>query len=238
MLKIKLFCMLLLPFLLIMGCTPIYVPNTINVPQYDEAGEIHISAYTGSSGFDFQGGVSVSDNIAIQANTSFSGKGNRDEDDYHTHSFGELELSAFADADENGIFTLSTGIGKGEVSSTGKSFSIFNDGEILTADGKYSRAFLQGSAGMHSKFFRGGFACRISYVHFYSMSYNKQDVYGLKWRKWEYFIEPALFLELGGQNLIFLFQTGFSNPVHNDDSLFDYEPLWISFGLKLKINAF
>lgn len=217
------------------GCTPIYVPNTVNVPTYEHAGEISAAGYVGSNGFDLQAGVAVTDNIAVTADGSFANRSNSDnKNSEHKHSFGELGINGFTLIGENGQGSLSMGIGTGKVSSSDTEFL---GSDIITAEGEYTRAYWQASLGFRSRIFKGGFACRLSYVQFNSMDYNHSNATGNDWRKWEYFVEPALYMELGGRNLKFLLQGGFSEPIHKE-KLFDYEPVWIAAGLKININTF
>lgn len=223
-------------FLLVVfsGCTPIYIPNTIDIPTYEKAGEISISGFTGSSGIDLQAGVAVTDNIAFTANGSFASRNSTGENNYHKHNLGELSINVFGPISENGWGTITMGVGTGNVTSSSSSFW---GNEIITAEGKFTRAYWQASLGVKTGFLNAGFAYRLSYVQFNQMTYNENHITAPLWRKWEYFHEPGIYFELGARNVKFLLQGGLSNPVHNENN-FDHEPAWVAFGIKINITAF
>jgi len=143
--------LILLLSLLLTGCVPVYMPNTINPHQLMSAEELHFSAHTGMNDIDLAATYSVNDYVAVTAGGSFSNKNNSSDNDYHKHSFIEAGAMLYTPLGEVGACSAAAGVGRG--TSTSRDNYEFYGEQSLVAEGIYNRIFIQQNLGLITDYF-------------------------------------------------------------------------------------
>ncbi len=224
--------------LLLTSCAPVYMPNTLNPHLPRMAKEAHVSAHTGMNDIDLAATYSVTDNIAVMADGSFSNKNNVKDKDYHKHSFGEGGIALYAPLGESGAYNIGMGYGGG-TSTSRDNFEFFGN-QSLVAEGTYNRFFFQQNIGYVSKYFEILLGTRFSYVQFSHFnivmaedSTASSPTFNGTLQSW--FFEPAITAKLGGPAFKFAVQTGFSVPMKNNVQ-FQSQPFLFSVGVELALG--
>ncbi len=231
--KMKKNQLLILLVIFFAGCAPVYVPNALNTPMFEEKGDINASFYGGTSGTDFQLSYAVTDNILVLANGSFARRDSTDDTDFHEHTYGEAGVGFYSAFGKNGRSETIIGYGMGKASAEGDFSFIGLDKYLIT--GTYRRFFLQGNVGFGSEGFDGGLAIRASYLTFYDLKHGNEDYDEEKMTG--FFAEPVLFLRAGWKYVKLQTQIGFSYPFSKSTSL-GYQPFMFSFGVNVNLNVF
>jgi len=226
----------LLPFILLAGCAPVYVPNVRNAPLFTKAGEFQGAMTYGSGDLDLQAAVAVTNNFALMGNYSY---GNRNTDsvnqhNYHKHKFYEGAIGYYKN-DKSFCFEIFLGYGQGEASSFGD-YYIFSTTNPQLARGKFNRFFLQPSFGFNKKVVNVAFTPRVSWVDFAEFSsISSTKTLDLSPR---IFFEPAVTARFNFLDNRFFgtVQIGVATPI-NGDVIFDYEGLNIATGLGIRLGG-
>lgn len=220
---------------MVIGCTPIYVPNVVNIPLNSNKGDVTAGLYTGTCGYDLQFNYAVSDHIAVMLNGSY-GKNSPENDslpnDYYKHVFGEAGAGYFTKFGSTGRFEAYGGMGTGY--GTANNNYLFIGAQSVYATGYYNRLFAQVNIANVTEFVDEGFCLRATYVNFFKYTYSSTDY---KHSNDQIFIEPVGFARFGWRYVKFESQIGFAIPVGNK-SFDDYQPFIFNFGLVFNINAF
>jgi hypothetical protein len=228
--------------LLAFGCSPLYVPNTRNVPLFREQGEFQASVIA-SNGAEVQTALAITDNIAIMANGSFLRQKISEQDYTRSHTFVEGGIGYYK-ANRRSRIEIFAGYGLGKGTSFAQYYFFRNDfgQKDLVATGTYSRIFIQPSFGQNNRRFNLAFTPRISLVDFSEFSSNDNDPANATVtikpdEQPRLFIEPALTgkFPLAG-NLQGMFQLGL-NVKASSDLYFDYVPLQFAFGIQLNTGS-
>jgi len=223
------------------ACSPLYVPNTRNVPLFREQGEFQGTIYT-SNGAELQLAYAVSDHVAVMGNASYLSRKQGDQDFTRKHFFAEGGIG-FYNVKRNLRTELFTGYGIGSGTSFSQYgfFTQYFGQKDLVATAKYNRIFIQPSIGTNNRGFNIAFTPRISLVDFTEFSSSDNSTQNQVTIKpdesFHLFIEPALTgkFHLVG-NLQGVFQLGLTLPTPND-VYFDYVPLQFSLGLQLNTGS-
>ncbi len=202
------------------GCSPLYIPNTVNTPLLSNKGEIQGAVYTGTSGFDPQLAYAITDNIGVMLNGSFENSESDSTDDYHKHQLFELGVGYYKKLSDNGRFEIFGGYGFGKIDAYTE-YAIFD----TRSDVNSNKIFIQPAFGLSSKIFDFGFASRFVIINIHDdiVSYTRS------------YIEPALTVRVGWKQVKFAYQIGYSIPF-NEDAIIEYQPLMMSLGLHVNIN--
>ncbi|MCW5912713.1 MAG: hypothetical protein KIT62_16710 [Cyclobacteriaceae bacterium] len=229
--------------LLATGCSPLYIPNTRNVPLFREQGEVQGTILI-SNGAEAQAAVAVTDNIALMVNGSFLRQKISEPDNYtRSHVFAEGGIGYYK-ANRRSRLEIFAGYGLGKGTSFAQYyfFTPTFGQKDLVATGKYSRIFIQPSIGQNNRRFNLAFTPRISIVNFSEFSSNDNDpanptAVHKPTEKPGLFIEPALTgrFPLAG-NLQGMFQLGLNVPLKSDN-YFDYVPLQVAFGIQFNSGS-
>jgi hypothetical protein len=215
------------------SCAPAYIPNRVNSPMFKNAGEITGEISVGQSGFDPQIAVAVTDHIAVMANGSFAlpQSDNVDSLDFHRHSFFEGGLGYYKKLDDRRFFEIFGGFGKGTVDTYWENGAIISDVRVKST---YNRFFIQPTIGMSNRVVDLGFTNRFVLVQ---MNVDDQYLNNYVINNYDYFWEPAFTFRVGGPNVKFSTQVGFSIPV-NQMSENSYEHRWFmaSLGMQMRLN--
>ena len=234
MLKYR-FCWLgtLFIVLILTGCAPVYVPNTVNAPLFSGKGELMVSAFGGTNGYDAQFAYALTDHIAFLANGSYQSKkfDSNSTKDYHKHYFGEIGGGYFTQLGEHGRFECLGGYGFGQ-SETGYDFT-FLDNNSGVAKGLFDRYFIQTDLGTSANFdyLNMGIAIRGTYVNFYKFT-TGNEVYNNT--QSNFYVEPAVFVRAGWKYIKFQFQFGGCISTQKNPT-FNCQPIMVSAGLVFNI---
>lgn len=215
------------------SCAPVYIPNVHNAPLFRGAGEFQTSISFGE-GLDAQGAVSITNHIGIMGNYNYVSRNTSDtnDEDYVRHKFWEAGLGYYENADKMS-YEIFGGYGRGEGTSYG-SYSWFGPTE-LNATGTYQRFFIQPSIGSNDNIFNWIVSTRISLVDFEKFTYDNVVA---SYDNPVLFFEPAFTgrIHFGKSPIYSQFQTGFSFTTQGD-TVFDYQPFQLSFGIGLRLGG-
>jgi len=225
------------------GCIPCYyAPGAQNVPLFKEkyqanlSGAYKIGMYT--QGCDFQAAASVTNHMAFLLNYSyFFGKDATpmQDDDYsdrfHSNTI-DIGMGYFLPIDDKFVFETYAGYG---------SASIRNDYEESFGSGNStlhaSSFFLQPEFGFYKKNVELAVSLRYRLVNYDKVAFRGDigsDPYSLLIdlddHPFNYFLEPAFTVRMGGEVVKAQIQVGFS-ALLNQESLVDYDPFLANFGL-------
>lgn len=231
---------ILLGILVLTSCAPVYVPNTRNSPLFTKAGEFQGALQYGTSGFDAQGAVSITNNFAVMANYSYGNRNtdtlsSQTTDNYHKHNFYEGAIGYYQN-DRSFCFEIFLGYGRGEATSYGP-YDIFSSSTDNLATGKYTRVFLQPSFGFNKKVVNVAFTPRFSLVDFTEFHSNNSARPTVDPEP-KIFFEPAVTARFNfiDNRLFGTIQMGVSTSF-SDNAVYDHEPFNISTGLGFRLGG-
>ena len=202
------------------ACAPVYIPTMHNVPVLKEKGEIQGQVWASTSGFDLQASYMNSDRTAIMGAVSISSGGSDNKHVYLEGGYGilntsksNLTLSAF------GGLAAGAAQGMGTFTINGTPYTTIGSSFIL-------KPFVQGNVGFQSKYFNIGLSSRFAWVQFLALSVNgeKKDPPSYL------FVEPVVYMSLGGERLKVNTNVGVSYPMSSIS--IDYFPLMFGFGIQ------
>jgi len=235
--------LILLLFLGLMRCAPIYVPAAHNIPMFSGKGEFQGSVGAGL-GLNVQTANAFHDHLAFSANYLFA---KREEQEHgRRHQAGEIALGYYANFNERWCFEVFAGYGMGKGNAYDSAYSLESPFLILPlfssdryeATGTFNKIYIQPSIGLKKNDFTWSISAKLSYVNATEINISRNDEY---W--WKGKTSKAFFSWVGdGQapllkKKIFLhYQVGLNVPF-GDDPIFDYEPFMGSIGMLIKLNA-
>ena len=216
------------------SCAAVYVPNVAHTTFYEESGDVSVSGFVGSTGYDGQVSFAVTDNIYLYGAASYLKEDSTtyEDDDYLKHSYQEGAIGFYHWMGGSGRYTMHMGMGHGEAEAFDR-YNFFGD-QKLVAEGKYRKYFFQSALGMSKDVVDLGGAIRYTYVDFYKFSTNREE-YGTIEHIFNQFIEPTFFVRLGYKYIKWHFQYSWAFGLR-DDSPFDYRANRISMGITFKYN--
>lgn len=210
------------------GCkTPVYYPNTVNTPHFENEKEAEVVLVGSLNGIEVLGAYALKDDLAIISNFNGHESANQGdvdltylpfEDDYigeyRSHYFGDIGLAKWYDFDDKGTIGCSVGYGFGNTRFNYR--NNFNDVNI-------QRLYIQPYYGVLYKNLEFYIASRMTYV---DVGYSNV------------FIEPTLTLKAGFNKLKVFAQLGFSNQHGNrfDHKHIPTQGVMFSFGLSYKFK--
>lgn len=209
--------------MLVTSCTPVYIPNVVNMPLLNETGEIQASVHTAVGGIDVQTAAAITDRLGMMVNANFQDKNIFSGEGYRKNAFGEFGLGYRTDISDNGRFEIFSGFGYGKTKAR------YPDNEFYwkqTLDIQSLRLFIQPTIGFTSDVVDFGLAPRMAYL-----TLNESGA-----RYSGFFVEPAFMLKLGYKYVKLLFQAGISLPAYRNSLQYDYNPFIGSFGLQFAIK--
>ena len=211
---------------LIQSCAPVYRPNTIFTPMFDGQGQIRGMGSLGNNGLNLHAGYSVTDNIALTGGITYAS------------DVGDPGKTFFTEAGAGWYYAPSvfrvevlSGIGFGVARATG-TYPFITD-RTIEARGIYGRFYLQPSVGVSISAADLSFSARAAWVNFFRFEeiggYRGagRSISGL-------FMEPALTLGVGPENIRIFGQLGFS--LRSRIIEFDHLPVMLSLGVRLNLN--
>lgn len=225
--------LLLIAFVALTACAPVYVPNLRNSPMFTKAGEFQASVHIGN-GIEAQSAFAVSDHFGVMANYAYIDQSGQDApEDYHRHRFFEGGVGYYTNRDDS-FFEVFAGYGRGKGTSYDK--YEFLGGESIAATGAYERYFLQPAFGLNKDIMHFAFVPRVSMVDFYQFS--NEVVSASLHEAPKFFFEPALVgrVNFAANQMFFTFQTGASLGMSRD-VYFDRRTFQVAIGLGMRLGG-
>ncbi len=212
------------------SCAPAYVPNVVNAPLLSNKGELHLAAYAGTSGSDFQVAVAPTKNIGVMINGSFKNKVSDTSNNYNKHNFVECALGYYTTFDNSGHFEIFGGYGYG-IADIKNTVDVLGQSSTVQTNATYQKIFLQPNIGASFEMMDFAFSPRLVVVDI------KPD-YLQYTTKTKAFFEPTATMRLGFKYLYLSSQLGFSIPLTKIDSgdWLEYQPLIFSLGIYVKLG--
>lgn len=227
----------MLVLLLAAACSPVYIPNTRNVPLFKQSGEFQATVFATTGGADVQAAYAVTDHIAAMGNYSYGSikktykitPTSPGEEYTRKNSFGEIGLGYFK-VKRNSRLEVFGGYGIGEGTSY-SDYYFFGANSAAVTTGKFNRIFFQPSIATNNRNFNIAFTPRFSWMKFTEFSNLVRKI--APDEKYQLFIEPAITgkSHLTG-NLHAVFQLGYVSPIPAEP-YFDFMPLQFALGLQL-----
>jgi hypothetical protein len=210
------------------SCSPLYVPNTRNVPLFREQGEAQISTYLTSAGLDFQGAYALTDHVAAIGSYSWGSVKRTNPDYTRKNSYGEIGLGYY-DRSRSARYEVFAGYGIGQGTSYDQYY--FFGPATVVATGKMQRIFLQPSIGTNNRDFNMAFTPRFAWVNYSEFTDAVKTVKPNE--KAQFFIEPAITAKFRLAGNIFGFcQLGMTVPIPSE-VFFDYMPMQVAAGFQI-----
>lgn len=208
------------------ACAPAYIPTTVNTPLFKQQGDVNFNVGTGSSGFDPQVAIAISDHIGLMVNASFQDRHSDSTFNYHVHRIVEGGIGYYTMFSEYGRFEIYGGYGLGRVKSN------FDIGFAANyANAEFHKMFLQPSMGLGTDYVDFSFTPRLSFISMYvENATNFSSSYRL-------FFEPVITSKIGYRNIKLVTQAGLSIPAVRESELpYEYRPLYFTIGLQLSLS--
>lgn len=231
--------------LLLLACSPAYVPNKVNTGLFTEEGEIHGEVATGVSGTDIQVAAAVPGNLVVTANASFKNK------DFSTTIWQEdnnSELVTFEGNKKHRIWELGLGyyhimkdgvtleaiVGYGQGDLENVETNLFGsidditriDENTIITSSSFSKVYIQPTIGLSKRVVDLGFTPKIAMVRVSIGDQQFRDT----------FFEPTATLRFGHEYVKFTGQLGLSLPLDKEIE-FSHEPFIFSVGIMADINV-
>jgi hypothetical protein len=202
------------------SCSPIYLPNSRNVPMLSKAGEFQGSLSFGS-GYNAQAAVAVTDNVALMANGMFASDRNGSNGNVNSFFLWEGGIGYYHNSSSNFYFDVFGGYGKGRTYAKDSVFTIhpttLNGFDKYISSGDFNRFFIQPSFGWKLKHFHGAIAYRISMVNFTSAENLGKPV---SIGGTAAFFEPAFVAKFPFDKVVLQVQAGITTPINKGDLVF------------------
>jgi len=202
--------------LFITSCSPVYVPNVVNVPLHNNQGEFQAAFHAGVSGMDFQTSYAIHDNFGIMVNAGrFNATVNND--DEVNRWFAESGAGVSLRLSQSVRFETYGGMGLGRYQGQRSNGLMFPDQKA-----NLTRVFIQPSIGVSTEVFDGAFTIRSVY----SVVRQQNNIEG------GLFLEPVLTAKAGYRFIKGVVQFGFSWPVNENNFKYHFSPFLMSVGLQ------
>ncbi len=202
-------------FFTFISCKIAYVPNTVNVPLFDDSGEYRLS---GDTKGNIQFAASVDRHVGIMANALFRQDGKSADAINGKGNFYEAGVGAFSGGESLVTWETYVGAGIGQIKfvDNGKSF-----------DTKGARVFFQPSIGVHHSIFELALTGRLVGGRYseYNTTYTTQELINNKLADLDkhtwLFAEPAITGRIGYRWLKLQVQIGKAFKLINKPIAFD-----------------
>lgn len=224
--KLVYFC-LLVAIYIFSGCTPAYIPNIVNSPNFSNKGEFQSTVALGTHHSDLQFGYAATDHIGILLNGSF---GSSDADtslNFHQHGFGEFGLGYYTTLSKITRFELFGGLGGGTIKARFE-----NDFYRDNVNASFTRVFFQPGIGIATDVFDGSFTTRMVLVKMNLYQDNLNNTFNTSLAP---YIEPVITAKIGYKYIKLFSQLGFSIPLKQNLD-YNHQLLIASFGLHFKFG--
>ncbi len=210
------------------SCSPIYTPDTHNVPLLNSSNETHLTfCPTPGIGFELLTAHSFSKHLALMANGGYFKRSEDTQSDCYRHWYGEIGTGLFFPYEKHFVYEIFSGYGLGMT----KSYNFKIDSYIN--QGKYQRFFIQSDLGITLRIVEMAISWRNSYVSFTDFHYDGKNRPN---SKGYWFYEPAITFKIGMENLKFFAQFGGSNAFLEQEIDFNYVNQYMTLGAEFAIG--
>ena len=223
----------------------LYRQNVVNVPLFQEKGQIQAGGHIGGTGYDGQVGFAVTDKIAVIGNYNSNKKTtNYSSTNYShfSHQFYEFGLGHYRKTTNGLLHEYFLNVGQGNTLTNGAGGdTIYGHTApyIFTRSAKYTRIMLQADFGKIVNNFEFALSPRLFMIDFHSVIDTENNAYltlphTFLWSDLAFTFRycPTSFLKLSGQVSCTLPVTGFKQ------AYYDASPFNASIGLILNLDAF
>lgn len=241
--------------IILAGCTPnFYAPNMQNVPLMDEALEANatfgLQRGLHSRGLNLQAAFSPFNHVGLmfnyqglwsnyqdQENNFWTGQSIEEEGETKGNLLG-IGLGFYLPVKNEFVFEIYTGMGWGNQKFKSNGFLNYN--ATLRAELSDKRYFLQPAFGwLINEHFELGFSNRFYLLNYHSLTMKVGDELTLDEltafkNNPSIFIEPAVTMRVGGENIKFQYQVCYSYLYDSPGAY--YDPLAISFSVIFQIK--
>lgn len=222
--------------LLLSSCSPLYVPNSVNIPLLKNEGDLNFGANAGENGFDLQASMAVTDQVALMCNFSLQNSNDKN----HKHHFFEGGAGYYHHTSKILIFESYAGAGYGKAEAR-EPLGTFENPSPNIETANYFKTFLQFNLGLTMDYFDAGISTRFCYLNFHNFEtfVYRAIPYGpdLGKTRTAALVESVLFIRVGGKNIKFNSQIGALTPLHKSEYL-SVNPWILNVGLSFHLNAF
>ena len=222
--------------LALLSCTPVYLPNSRNVPMFSKGGEVQ-GNFSFGSGYNMQAAVSITDHIGIMANGMYADSKSLDRK-VNKYTFGEVGIGYYSNNNDKYYFDFFGGYGTGQSTSSDSVYAFhptaFSGYDIHLSSATYHRYFIQPSIGIKRKHFHGAIAYRFSLMDFKNGVQNGKNI-DIS-RSPVVFLEPAFVAKFPFEKFVISLQAGVSSPMNKADLYFDYVPFVFSTGIGFRLG--
>ncbi|MBX7151997.1 hypothetical protein K1X84_10180 [bacterium] len=235
----KLRPIILLNFIFIIGCSPVYyVPSTLNVPLLQKKNDGNVSFQIGDHRAELQGAYAMHNNFGLMVNGFFIKPSEDKDGDGGKGSFIEAGIGYFRQAQPL-VFEIYGLTGYGQLEnhfpSTLQDYP-YTTGKIKARLIRYS---VQPSTGVRTKFFDMAVAIRLSLLHYYDINGNlifedQNQIQYLRDRSNQFIVDPAIMIRAGYERVKFQLQLGKSYNMTNPD--FNQQMGYVTYGLIFYLN--
>ena len=114
--------------IILSSCAAVYVPNVAHTTFYEESGDLSVSGFTGSTGYDGQVSAALTNNLYFYGAASFLEEDSTSEnyDDFLHHTYQEGAIGYFNTMGTSGRYTMHAGFGHGEAEAVDR-YDFFGD---------------------------------------------------------------------------------------------------------------
>lgn len=221
--KLFLFCLTAGLLYVLNACSPpVYLPNNLNTPLLQQRGELNATLQMSTGGLNVQGAFAATDQLAVMVNGAYNQTDTSSND--ARHKFLEAGVGMYKRLGNIGITSMYGGYGHGE---TTRNYTLEKQ-----PYGRYHRYFVQSAIGLRTGAFEAGAAARMSIVNMYHYE-NSTTIY--EDGTFDLFLEPALFMRLGWENVKFHSQLGLCIPAQ-DPGIYEFQPIFFSIGMNFRLT--
>lgn len=206
--------------ILFSSCKTVYAPNALNVPLFQEKGEVKATLATNN----LQVAAAVSEHIGIMANGFVNNHANSDRSFKNEGKGFEFGLGYFDHTEERVTYETYAGMGWYNV-------RIRESDNTKMFDANATKYFVQPAIGWVSPFFEVAVSPRVSVIKYakpditgYTLAEQKEDYYDIVDQKAHVFVEPTVILRSGYRFVKVQVQFGRSvklstNDIHHERSI-------------------
>ncbi len=223
------------------SCAPVYRPNTLFMPVFEQQGDVSIEASLGSSDITLNAGYAFSDNLAIIGGGQIKSLSPK----YSVNSyFFEGGMGYYKKPSDSHSFEILGGMGYGNVEFDERYRVIFGGGyRNRHMESNYARFFLQYNIHFNVRPMIFSFSSRFSQLHVFhyeniisSESDGRIVDETSRTNFGSFFLEPNVTVTLKLGELHLFVQSGASLHTSGPATIMDHEFYMLNIGVKYNFN--
>ena len=211
--------------IILCSCSPAYIPNKVNAPEFSNSGDLHVDLAAGLSGFDIQGGLAVTDFLGVFTNFCYgsSTSETNDNEGNHEHVIAEFGGTLYKGLTEKVFIAANLGYGKGKIDDL--SYNILS--VSTTTDSYFNKYIFHPYFYYKSNIANINFGVKVSKLDLFIDNIDSDDE-----RYRDIFFEPYYEISLGYKWIKPNLQMGLSLPLNE----LPYNHRILIFNIGLLIN--